>query len=355
MSNGYIRQKLREIYHSWRRATLMFIVKMVVNVATIISVLFYPSSNGQHSPKVAVFLSITRHHVYLALLSMLSLYRFLPSSRFFIINDDTLQPWHVWLYKHSRLPLIFVSPSQQKKIHDLLAPYPNLQAFYDYGWSGKKFVIPLVYSGYRKIIMLDGDTLFYRFPKEIAEWIENRSSYHCYLKDYLNFSVVSPIEAQAIMGKKPSLFQVNSGLLCFDRQSIKKQVSFSLIDQWIRRILHTVKMRMTYDYGRGNTNDFIYVFPLLEQTIHWFMLSLTHAIQLRNDYFVFPEHKFHGKPLINPIFIHFTGEARFNLPMYKYLGFSLMKKIIDVLHRCANTHQWFVYSTEYCPRCRHTN
>lgn len=327
----------------------------VVNSLVLIQVLLLRKKTSKPKSELdcTVWIIINRAHFFISIISLWSLDSFIPGLHYVIADDGSFRHYHRWLIKklgpNVDYQKIIKRPSAKNKFRQ----YPYLEKFFRYGWSGLKFYTPIYESMGSKIILLDSDTLFFDLPRQIIRWLKS-DRHPLFLKDYLNFSVISTLEFKAIDHRPVTIHNVNSGLLCLDLDLYRRKNPLKVVNAQIKKILATVKDRMTYDHF--SSNDLIYVFPLIEQTLHWLGLNRCHAQPLDDSYLVFPKHKTSGQPITDPTFIHFTGDSFDKRVMYKYLFYSLISYLYDrFFHKLNSLKPWYIYSQNYCPQCQHSN
>jgi len=332
------------------------IIRHVVNAITLLDMIFGRCrlvSKG--SRVVAVYMIVNNRFFFDMVRSFFSLVAVMPNIDIKIIDDGTLSSW-----KKKSLKYIIgenvsiIENSETLSQLGRISQYKYIYAFARYGWSGVKFILPLLDTTHKKVIVLDSDTIFFKPPEAIIKWIKSGKKYHLYTKDYDQFSIISGIEARVILGTNPKFKLLNSGLLCIDLQDYWQHNSLNDIDIYIKKIISVVKDRKDKDLN--SLNDFVYVFPIIEQTLHWLTLLKCKTLPLPSEYFVFPAHKYRNLKINNPVFIHYAGEnLPVNKPLNKYLFVSMVTMVIDwILGKNVTGKIWFTHSQLYCFHCRHT-
>jgi hypothetical protein len=277
----------------------------------------------------------------LSLVSLLSLHYFIPQIKITYLNDGTLQWWQLWILR--RLPLPIHIHDESYLVEKQLARYPNCKRFFNYAWSGKKFFIPIIISKKNPILILDSDALFLDHPKEIYQWLQNpKGSF--FMQDYKNFHVVSPAEVKEIIGKKPSLINLNSGLLGFNATEYKQYINLSTIEKYLTRVLDIVKLRTPYDDFLND--DLRLQSHLLEQTLFWLTLESFPSKALPTSYFLCNQQVGRNLHEVLPkTVIHFAGDPT-RKSFYRFLYFSAVKYAQDYVYRAEKNSPWFIRGNE---------
>ena len=337
-----------------------FFMRQTVNFAILVQLAFAESKIKKNSfPDNFIYYVSRKSDLFVMIISILSLNHHIPGLNYRILLDqqpDFLSKYVITklLSKLVRLELLSLENVEEKIIPKLKSSY-YAKSFFNYGWAGKKFFIPLFLEEKGSSILIDSDTLFTAPPDEIAEWLKQKSQEMLFLSDYANFSVISLVETDSILKKKHRLKNVNSGLLLFPLTQFHKRNSLKEIDQNIKAIIELNKERSSYDYH--TEIELIYVFPILEQSLHTLIAErLPHNVLDRKKYQVFPEHALQGKDVKNAHFMHFTGDIH-RYQMYKYLFYSLFKKTTTrfIANKGTSTQKlpWFIFSRSLCINCQH--
>ncbi len=330
------------------------VYKHTVHIALIIYILFYRKRHRSSQAYDAnIYVSVNDNYFFLSLATILSLDFFVKNLNYAILNGGKLSKFHRFIFKYLGIQVTYPEEKEERSVRLLLMNKPSLEAYYNYGWSGRKFCIPLLTNPFNKTVILDLDILFFNYPKELVLWLTNESNCcNYYIKDYENFSVLSSIEVESIQKRKPWLSHVNSGFLLLNHKDLLDKTPLKQLDDIIRQTIIIVKDRLTFDHMANS--DIVYIYPLIEQTLFWIMFENSYAKPLNSkNYVMFPRHKVHKEKITQPTMIHFTGEAD-KRSMYKYLFFSLFSFCVNFLRSYPkSTKLWINYSNEYCPRCRH--
>ncbi|OGK11494.1 hypothetical protein A2768_00015 [Candidatus Roizmanbacteria bacterium RIFCSPHIGHO2_01_FULL_37_16] len=329
----------------------LILYRFCLGFIVTIQTLFFSKKTKDFRMNVTIFTTINKPNVFLSLISMASLNYFIPGIRFTVIDGGGLNRLHYLLFKLSKLNISFIEPNKDLKIKRMLNKYSYLLMYYKYGWSGKKFIHSLFQNKKGKIIILDLDTLFYKEPNEIINWILSSKESNLYLEDYENFSVISTIEAKKILNADLKKQRLNSGFICISLDNFWHNNSASSLNFYIKKIIEIVNTRLKTDYLEKNPLDYLY--PIIEQTLFWLALNKCNTKILSQKYLIYPKHLFKKAKLEDIKFIHFTGDIE-KLPMYKYLLGSLKDNLLDKINgRQKNDQPWYIYSGEYCRGCRH--
>lgn len=334
-----------------RGSLTLTIYKAFVKTLTLLTILRQQNTPSPRSPLI-VYITTNHELTWLAILAMLSFKYFIQNVHFKIINGGGLTHRDYKWLKRTKLSLSFVTSEEERKTERLLRPYPYLHKYFQYGWSGKKFFIPLLTTPSDRYMILDLDIIFFRSPTHIIKWFHAHNPPSMYMKDYENFSAISTVEAAFILQQEPKHININSGLLCINSKQLLKHTPLATLNKYSRYILQCAKNRLSYDHNTDN--DVVYVYPVIEQSLFWLAFEKQRAQSLPKEaYYIFPRHKFKHTIIRNPICIHFTGEET-KRSIYKYLFFSFFSMLKDVaLSKKILYIPWHNYSNNYCVNCNH--
>lgn len=318
-----------------------------MQLVTSIWLLFHMPERKNGTYHADIYMMVSRHDAPNACVSLASLYRFLPGITTWILDDGSLTPWD--RYRFSRLaPTIHViSRSRQKGIISSMKSYRWLTHFARFGWSGMKFLFPLVHARHDRVIMLDSDIIFFRNPTALIEWTTSDAKTSLYSRDYKNFSILSHAEMETLLGQKPHISHVNSGILCLNTRILLANSPYRMIDGWIRDALAITSTRMIVDWGPDHP-QLSYAFPLLEQTLHWLLLCRAVSQPLPKTYAVFPPHLYYKTSLKNSVAVHYSGATSINYAMDYYILGSFIEYVRMVIQGMRPSRPWYVSSARYC-------
>lgn len=120
-----------------------------------------------------------------------------------------------------------------------------------------KKICGYLYSSKNKIIFLDSDVIFFKYPEELVSWI--KSSLDCFfIKDYQNAYLLSNLESIALFGVK-QYPRVNSGVLGIKKKLIDYAVLVKLIKFYDKNGFFRGPMFQSY---------FAVIFSLFKNKIH---------------------------------------------------------------------------------------
>lgn len=310
--------------------------RRLINFFTLLTVLLQHQSKAPvASEPIPVYMLTNHQHAYLAILSILSLDRHIRGLQFIIIDHNELSRFDKWLLQ--RVPVKSITIIDSSKQFKWLKKYPYNWAYYTQVWSGIKFFTTLFYQrSVKKCIVMDSDTLFIRKPERVIKWIQNASDKKTlHLLDYMNFSVISPFEAEYQVGVKVSTEKLNSGFVCLNLEELHQKNSLSDINLYIKKITAIMKSRMTRDsYGREELERSMYI---IEQTL--FQLVFSHM----NHEILPPKYSLlTAKVFRDSVFVHFTPDGSEKILFYRYLLFSLKKWLtIIILRKGDRSLPWF--------------
>ena len=158
------------------------------------------------------------------------------------------------------------------------------------------------------------DTIFLKSPKQIINWINDKTKSNLYVPDYANFVTLSKIEAQKITGKESLKNNFNSGLLCIN-----------LNKYWDIHTLEQVESYLKQMIG------------FLEQSMYWLTLNNTKLAQFSNDYQLLFNPKYPKD--LQPTFVHFTPDDGEKTIEYKYLIQSLL---LSIKTKTKSNKPWYI-------------
>jgi len=324
---------------------IIFNIKIVVNLFTILYLLLQYKQNKRKNytkyNNLYVCYYSCKKHFYLLMISILSLNNFIPNLHYVILDDGTITKFQKYLISQLNLNLQYISRIPNN-ITNKIKKLSYCNYFYKNIWSGKKFFFPLLFNSNAKCILIDSDTIFLSRPNKIIKWINNKTKESLYLKDYMNFVFVSPLEAEKISKIAITKNNLCCGFLCLNLKSFWANNSLKKINHYIEKIVDTIKSRMIRDYyGKP---EFIYYLHLLEQTLFWITLNNTKLSSLNNKYqLLFNYNKGSNK---KPIFIHFTPDNKEKSVYYKFLIYSLYQYIFKKNSFGERKHKpWFIYGS----------
>jgi len=295
--------------------------RYIINTIIFINVLFSSfkkSSKEQLHKNAAAFITVGNKYIYLGILSAITFKKYVKNLKIIFVNDGSLSKFHKKIIKLMGPGFEFWEKLDNKTLA-LLNKYPIAEEMYQKTWAGKKLFTPIL-SEYKKIIVIDADCLFFSSPEEIISWINDKNVKNSlYLQDYLNFRVISSIEAQKYLKIKKFTQRLNSGLLCINRESLNHEQIIKSLNHWLINIGNVLSDRIIRDYYRNV--EFLYQIHLVEQTIYCLYLSKTKSKALNKNYSLL---KTNNKKIT---FIHFTPDSPTKDIEYGYLFLSLKKAI----------------------------
>jgi hypothetical protein len=297
-----------------------------------------------------VYITISRNTFAIGLLAIASLDRQIPGLRYIMLDNGDFREFHKWVIKHLSRSIRILPLSDYRSVRGSLQKYPHLLQYFDYGWSGAKFFIPLLRNRRSRFIILDVDILFYRFPTEVFNWIQHFPETTLYLHDYKNFSVLSSIEISSLLHRRPRYTHINSGFLCINSKRLFAKTTLKQLDRFLSQTLEIVQNRMVFDLE--SKNPIMYVYPIIEQTLYGYLFNKTQSAPLcLPEYVMFSEHKKLGYNITTPCMIHFAGEGNVKESLYRYLLMSLYRSVINIYRNTQNP--WYLSSSVYCLHCKH--
>lgn len=329
--------------------------KLLMNVVTFVYLLFKANPKRGDEKKCIeteirhVFISVKKRHLMIGCLAMLSFSRYVDNIQFNILFDYTPGLFDKLILKRSSLNIVVIQKKVIEQIKRKIKRYKWCSMFFDTGWQGKKFFVPILYNKIKKAIVLDCDTLFFKYPSQLVNW--GRSDSDCiYMEDCDNYTVISPIEARSIIKKQINIRNLNCGLLGINTNVFWCFNSLKKINGYIKHILEIESSRRItvshseIPYGLRE--------PLLEQTLYWLTFDQAVATVLPPKYYLIGKHILNKQEIGDPIFIHFAGDVD-KKALYYYLRSSLVEWLIDKTRgKLSNTNPWYTYSSRYCYLCK---
>jgi hypothetical protein len=291
--------------------------------------------NDNNQNTVGVYILTNKSHFFLALTSILSLNNYISNLNYFLIDDGSLKRLHYLIVNHLKSIKITII-NDFSEIESKISKYPYCSSFFNEVWSGKKIFIPLLNKRYKKCIILDSDTIFFSKPKTIINWINDKHSHNYYLKDYMNFSVISVQEALFQLGVKINTPNLNSGLLCINLDEFWKNNSLSQINTYIRKMINILKSRMTRDYFRNE--ELWHFIHIMEQSIYQLTLSKCQTVSFSQSYSMLTSINTNNKIT----FVHFTPDVKDKEVFYNYLIYALKNWVKSKIYFYHNLNQWYL-------------
>lgn len=87
--------------------------------------------------------------------------------------------------------------SREPSVQAILAQRPQLSALYHGPFAfARRLVHPFALAGCERVIQMDADTLFYRFPQLLADWIAGKTSRQLFLHDERNEAADVPADVR---------------------------------------------------------------------------------------------------------------------------------------------------------------
>lgn len=353
--------KLINTFFSLRLSIFLFIARILTEGAILLQIFFEKSHPPKSNPfpHAKIYYVVSKKDFVITIFSILSLNHFIPNLNYRLYFDFNPNFFHRFVIEKLLTKRVRVSLLETSEVENTIFPelknFSYAKAFFDYGWSGKKFFIPLFLEKTGQSLLIDSDTLFFDKPTEIVEWLKKNSKKMGFLSDYAHFSVISFPETDFILNRPHTVKYFNSGLLLFSLPHFHKNVSMRQIDDFIKMILQLNGQRRDIDHHANIELKF--VFPLIEQSLHTLIAEVIPSFRLNKErYQVFPEHKFLGKEVSTAIFMHFTGDF-YRYQIYRYLWVMLLEKvkrsIVLKQKRTNNQKPWYIFSREICIKCRH--
>ncbi len=357
----FYKSKIVATFFVVRFSVFLFIARIISEFAILLQIIFEKSylSKPSSFSEAKIYYVISKRDFFISIFSMLSLNHFIPGLRYYLYFDFSLNHFNKFIIEKLFTKRVRISILKIREVEDKILPeiknFSYAKAFFNYGWSGKKFFIPLFFEKNGKSILIDSDTLFVEKPTEILEWLKNKSNKMGFLSDYANFSVISFPETDFILKRPHTVEHLNSGLLMFSLPLFHRHISVKKIDDFIKLILQLNEQRRDYDHHANI--ELKLVFPIIEQSLHVLIAEIIPSFRLdKNRYQVFPEHKLLGKSITPVVFMHFTGDF-YRYQMYKYLLTMVLKKtkrlILNKQKSPKDERPWYIFSKSICINCHH--
>lgn len=334
-------------YYLCIRPILTAAFRGVINTVIIVFHVRTHTGIPSVSLQTPVYVPSGRSTAYLALLSMYSFNRHIPGLRYILLDSGDITKIQKWMFRHIGVHVEIIGVGDVNVIRAKLKKYPSLLQYFDYGWSGRKFFVPLLSDDSDAFILLDVDILTFAVPHVVKKWIYAKKDKSLYMEDYKNFSVLSNIEMNYTLKKQLQHTRVNTGFLCVNHKKILQTIPLKRLNLFMEQVHSIVSDRILRDLKTKNPLDYIY--PMIEQTLYWYIFEHTKSQSLSaTEFVIFPRHLMNHFPLINPVMIHFSGEAD-KESEYKYIWMSLLSWLKK------RTDPWYAQSPWYCMDCRKNN
>lgn len=318
---------------SQSKKIVYLLLKHITNYLIINSALKLKNENQIVKP-VVVYIPTSSHYFFLSIVAMLSLNYFVPGLQYVFLHDNSLNKYQKNSIKKISLQIKDIG-SFSKKLSDKIEGYPYLSALANSDWFGKKFLIPILSSPQNKIIVLDSDTIFLKSPKQIINWINDKTKSNLYVPDYANFVTLSKIEAQKITGKESLKNNFNSGLLCINLNKYWDIHTLEQVESYLKQMIGFLNQRLIRDHYRKI--EIKYFAQMIEQSMYWLTLNNTKLAQFSNDYQLLFNPKYPKD--LQPTFVHFTPDDGEKTIEYKYLIQSLL---LSIKTKTKSNKPWYI-------------
>jgi hypothetical protein len=317
------------------------LMKQSVDFAAIVNFIFIKHTTVSKI-NIPVYVPVKKGHLILGAIAILSAQKFVGNLKFHLIMDYSPGIFDKFILYSLGKNVQPIPVRSINKINSKLSGWSK--NFFESGWQGKKFFVPLMHGKYERVIVMDPDTIFTSEAKFVKKWLgKGVSTMH--LKDCGNYVAVSTLEANSITGENIKLKNLNSGLILLNRKNFWKYNSVNKIEIYIKKTINMVRDRKTEIIPLNK--PFLHVSHLLEQTLYWYTLNNLNSGFLEDEYFVFGRHIYNYEAIKSPVFIHFAGELN-KKSMYRYIFFSLLDKI----KKRNSLTPWFA-GKRYCVNCWH--
>lgn len=241
----------------------------------------------------------------------------------YIHSDTSVTIWHKLILRYHLPCARLVTPQDEAKVKTTKYPYiSRLRA----SWQGKKLVDVNLMKKTPKLLLVDPDVLFYRYPTEIIQWIY-KGTKNMAMEDYKSFNVLSRAEFQKYLRVKRISRNINTGIVGLVDEAFRHHLAH------IETFLRVVENIQTND--RKLSEEDVYSEytrqsrHLLEQSAYSYYFSLNSYTTLlsRSRYLMYPKVIFRISPRPfypnMPVAIHYAGQAsRRNF----YLDYLLQNK-----------------------------
>lgn len=145
---------------------------------------------------------LCRRDVRLAVLSLKSLLRHEALPLALAVTDDGSLSESDHQFVNDHFPGVRWLPrvSQEPAVLAVLAQRPHLRSLYEGRFAfARRLVHPFALAGCERVVQMDADTLFYRFPQLLADWIAGKTSRQLFLHDQRDESVDVPADVRAMI------------------------------------------------------------------------------------------------------------------------------------------------------------
>lgn len=247
----------------------------------------------------------------------------------FIHSDITVGTWQKFLLKYHLPSAHLVQPADERSINT--NRFSHITAFRK-AWQGKKLIDTILMKKTVKVLIIDSDVCFYKYPEEIVQWIM-KGKKNLIMKDYESFNILSKAEYIQYFGVKRISENINTGIIGLVDGVFK--FDLKIIEKYLRIVkkIYTTDRKLSEDnvyseFKRMNNH-------LIEQSVFCYLISLRPLFQILSltKYFMYPMVIFRRtkRPFYPnmPVAIHYAGQA--NRRNY-YLDYLLQNKFFGSLY-----------------------
>ena len=204
-----------------------------------------------------IHMLVCKRDFEMAIISAMIINNLGNKGHYFIFHDDGSidDEFETRFYEYLPGSKLIRRKIADKIMEEELSIYPALQEYRKKQVLALKLVDIPFFSQSKRIAYIDTDVLFFRYPEEYFQLLDNKTNLNIFNKDIASAYVTDEISIEGNLGIK-LLPKINSGLWIMN----KKDFSFSMIESWLEhRFLHSYltdyRLEQTFIAMLASTSD----------------------------------------------------------------------------------------------------
>ena len=193
--------------------------------------------------QVEVHSLVSHAHLFMYILSIKSFLRFYDNVSVVVHDDGTLDKVDTkQMAAQIRGIRIIKNSEASEKVNAILEKYPSCRKFRNARINQRQVFDFAIFAKTNKLVMLDSDTLFLKYPEEIASWMGSENQQILYAYEETPWGPLvegKPVTDPSNAGKTPFKFARNlcSGFVCY----YKDMLDLELIEEYCTYVLKNCK------------------------------------------------------------------------------------------------------------------
>lgn len=240
------------------------------------------SINRKNKILANVYISTSPDQIFNTIWTMLSLNYYLSGLHFVVIPEEPLNNKSLRIFSKINLNLEVINDQRIEEYLKHISKYKVFHYFALGGKGGKKLLVSLLHPGVGKTILIDSNLLFFKAPYDLQRWLMNKNEECLYLQSSDNKLILSSLEMEVLLGKKPTIKYFSSHLLCLSDSEYKKKFTFSQINNYLSKMADILSDRQILD--NVEEIDSLRYSKHIEPTIYSLMLENCKLSMLPRSY-----------------------------------------------------------------------